>query len=300
MHWLNYHHLRYFWVVAKEGTISRASQTLNLTQPTLSKQIKALEDSLGESLFMRKSSGLQLTEAGQLAYEYADDIFHLGNEFLECIKGVSSTRPKKLRVGISDVLPKLVSHRILEPLLSSDPPIRLNCEEDMTERLLAELSIQHLDLVLTDAPITASIKVKAFNHFLGDCGISFFAAESLRKQLRGSFPACLERMALLAPSEHTVMRRSLDQWFNTHKITPYIVAEFHDSALLKVFGREGAGVFAAPSVIAKEVCREYGVRLIGQTDEIKESFYAITIERRLNHPIVMKAVNHARQIFLKD
>ena len=295
MNWLNYHHLHYFWITVREGSISRASSVLNLTQPTISKQIRLLEEQLGESLFQRESGRLELTQSGQLAYDYADDIFSLGNEFLESMKGVGTRRPKRLRVGASDVLPKMISHRILAPVLKDDSNTRLICEEDMTDRLLAELSIRRLDLVLTDAPIAASVRVKAFNHLLGECGVTFFASSALARKLKGTFPKNLDGARFLAPTDNTIIRRSLERWFAIRQIRPQIIAEFHDSALMKVFGRNGAGVFAGPSVIAREICREYGVRALGTTRAIKESFYVITVERKVKHPIVVKITQNARQ-----
>ncbi len=295
MHWLNYHHLHYFWTVVREGGVSKASVALNLTQPTISKQIKVLEDQLGEPLFDRNAGRMDLTEAGQLAFDYAEEIFSLGQEFVESMKGVGTLRPRKLRVGASDVLPKLVCHRILAPVLNEASNTHLICEEDMTERLLAELSIQRLDLVLADAPIAGSVKVKAFNHFLGECGVHFFATPKLAKTMKGTFPQRLNGVPFLAPAENTVLRRSLNRWFRSRDLYPRIVAEFHDSALLKVFGREGSGVFAGPSVIADEICREYGVKSIGSTQAVRESFYAITIERKVKHPDVVKITENARQ-----
>lgn len=295
MNWLNYHHLYYFWIAIREGSISRASIVLNLTQPTISKQIKQLEEHLGESLFQRGAGHLELTQSGQLAYDYADEIFSLGNEFLESMKGVSTDRPKRLRVGASEVLPKLVLHRILAPVLEEDSNTHLICEEDMTDRLLAELSIRRLDLVLTDAPIAASVRVKAFNHLLGECGVTFFAKPTLARKLKGTFPKNLEGARFLAPTDNTIIRRSLERWFAAKQIRPRIVAEFHDSALMKVFGREGAGIFAGPSVIAQEICREYGVRALGTTRAVRESFYAITVERKVKHPTVVKITENARQ-----
>ena len=295
MHWLNYHHLYYFWMTVREGGISRAGSALNLTQPTISKQIKLLEDQLGEHLFDRKMGRMELTSAGQLAFDYADEIFSLGNEFVETMKGIGTRRPKRLRVGASDVLPKLVLHRILAPVLDKESKTRLICEEDMTDRLLAELSIRRLDLVLTDAPIAASVKVMAFNHLLGESGVTFFATQSVARGLSGNFPACLDGARFLAPTDNTILRRSLERWFGARQIRPQVVAEFHDSALLKVFGREGAGVFTGPSVITDEICREYGVQVLGTTDEVLESFYAITVERRVKHPAVVKITENARR-----
>ncbi len=295
MNWLNYHHLHYFWTVAREGGIGAACKVLNLTQPTVSKQIKLLEDQLGEPLFRRVSRRLELTDAGQMAYDYAEEIFSLGQEFMENIQSVATIRPRRLRVGISYVLPKLISHRILAPLVEADTNIHLICEEDHTDRLLAELSIQRLDLVLTDTPIAGSVKVKAFNHFLGDCGVTFFATKEMAQKLKGRFPGKLDGAPFLALTDNSLSRRSLERWFDTVGVRPRIIAEFEDSALLKVFGRDGTGVFAAPSVIAGEICRELGVRRLGSTDAVRESFYAITIERKFKHPAVAQIADIARK-----
>lgn len=295
MNWLNYHHLQYFWTVVREGGIGNACKVLHLTQPTVSKQIKLLEEQLGEPLFRRVSRRLELTDAGQMAFDYADEIFSLGQEFLENMQSVASVRPRRLRVGISVVLPKLISHRILSPIVKEDNNIHLICEEDHTERLLAELSIQRLDLVLTDAPIAGAVKVKAFNHFLGDCGVTFFATQKLDRTLKGKFPQKLDGANFLALTTDSLSRRSLERWFETVNVRPRIMTEFEDSALLKVFGREGAGVFAAPSVIADEICRELGVKKLGSTDAVRESFYAITVERKFKHPAVAQIADAARK-----
>ena len=298
MNGLNYHHLHYFWAVAREGGITQACEVLNLTQPTVSKQIRLLEEQLGEALFKRVSRGMELTEAGQMAFDYADEIFSLGQEFLENLNSVASARPRRLRVGISSVLPKLISHRILRPLIGGDRDIHLICEEDHTERLLAELSIQRLDLVLADAPIAGTARVKAFNHFLGDCGITFFATAALAGELPGRFPKMLDGVPFLMPKDSSIGRRSLERWFESIKIRPKVFAEFGDSALMKVFGRDGAGVFAGPTVVAKEICREYGVVALGATDAVRESFYAITVERKFKHPAVARIADVARtQLF---
>ncbi len=294
MEWLNYHHLYYFWMAAREGGIGRASRVLNLSQPTVSAQIRTLEDQLGEKLFVRRGSRLDLTEAGQLAYQYADDIFNLGREFMQTIRGVGVSRPNCLRVGISDVLPKLVSHRLLAPALELKPAIRLVCEEDKTEKLLADLSIQNLDLVLSDAPIGGAMKIKAYNHLLGNSGVSFFASPLLAENYNLRFPKCLEDVPFLAPVEGSLLRRSIDYWFEKKEITPNIVAEFHDSALMKVFGMKGAGIFVGASVIENDISKDFRVNVIGKTKEIRETFYAITIERKLKHPAVIAISENAR------
>lgn len=299
MNWLNYHHLQYFWLVVREGGISKACKVLNLTQPTVSKQIKLLEDQIGEPLFRREARSLELTETGQMAYDYADEIFSLGQEFLENIRGVSSTKPRRLRVGISVGLPKLISHRILCPILAEEHRVHLICEEDHTDRLLAELSIQRLDLVLSDAPISGSIKVKAYNHFLGDCGMSFFAEPRFAQKLKGPFPENMDGVPFISLANNSISRRTMDRWFDSVGIRPHIVAEIEDSALMKVFGRGGSGIFAGPSVIEDEICRDLDVVALGSTDSVRESFYAITIERKFKHPAVAYLAETARNELFK-
>ncbi len=300
MNFLNYHHLQYFWTAVREGGITKASAVLHLTQPTLSKQIRLLEEQLGEALFDRSGRRLVLTDAGRIVYQYADEIFSLGQELQQNLKGIGVTRPRKLRVGASDLLPKLVAHRILAPVMEDETNTHLVCEEDSTERLLAELTLQNLDLILADAPVSAAVKIKAFNHLLGECGVTFFATPSLAKTLKGPFPANLNGARFLSPTDNTIIRRSLDHWFSEKRIRPRIVAEFHDSALMKVFGREGAGVFAGPSVIDREICMEYGVKPLGTTAEIRESFYAITVERKVKHPTVAIITENARRNLFKE
>lgn len=295
MDWLNYHHLYYFWVAAKEGSIGKASQMLNLSQPTVSTQIKALEANLEEPLFVRGRGGLTLTDSGRLAFDYADEIFTLGKELRESLKGIGSDRPARLRVGISDVLPKLVSHRLLAPALKLDKPVRLICEEGRTEELLTDLSIHRLDLVIADAPIGGAVRIKAFNHFLGSSGVTFFGTKDLACRYREGFPDSISDAPLLVPSEGTLLRRSIDRWMSSKGYIPLIRAEFHDSALLKEFGSDGAGLFVGPTIIEDEICREYNVEKVGRTDEILESFYAITVERKLHHPIALAITRTARE-----
>ncbi len=295
MEWLNYHHLYYFWVAAKEGSIGKASQALNLSQPTVSTQIKALEANLEEHLFTRGPEGLTLTDSGSLAFDYADEIFTLGKEFRESLKGIGTDRPARLRVGISDVLPKLVSHRLLAPALNMDKPVRLICEEGKTEELLTELSIHRLDLVIVDAPIGGAARIKAFNHFLGSSGVTFFGERTLADRYRKGFPDSLSGAPLLVPSEGTLLRRSIDRWMSSKGYIPQIRAEFHDSALLKVFGSDGAGLFVGATIIEDEICEEYHVEVVGRTDEILESFYAITVERKVSHPVALAITQTARE-----
>lgn len=300
MNALNYHHLRYFWTVARLGSIRAASEELALSQPPISAQLKQLEDALGEELFIKQGRGLALTEAGQIAFRYADEIFGTGLEMLDALRGRSTSRPAKLLVGVSDVIPKLIAHLLIEPALRLSPRVQVVCREDKTDRLLSELSTQSLDLVLADAPISGQVKVRAFNHLLGESPVSFFAAPKLKKKLGAKFPQNLDGAPLLMPAENTVLRRALDPWLERHKVRPLIVAEFDDSALLKVFAQYGEGIFAAPSVIEREVRRQYEVVPIGRTNEIVERFYAITVERRIRHPAVAAISEAARaQVFVK-
>ena len=294
MDWLNYHHLLYFWMVAREGTIARASKELRLAQPTISGQIRTLEESLGEKLFTRVGRNLVLTDVGHMVYRHADEIFAIGRELMDTLKGRPSGRPLRLHVGIADVVPKLISHRLLHPALDLEEPVQIVCKEDKTDRLLAELSIRGLDMVLADEPIGGAVKVKAFNHLLGECGVTFFAVPELARKYRRKFPESLDEAPMLVPTENTLLRRNLDHWFEKLEIRPHIVAEFEDSALLKVFGQEGVGVFTGPSAIADEICQHYGVRTIGETDEVVERYYAITVERRIKNPAVVAISRAAR------
>jgi len=293
--YLNFHHLHYFWSTVKEGGVGKASLALNVTQPTISKQLRLLEEQLGEPLFDRASGRMVLTDAGRLAFEYADEIFSLGSEFLENMSGLGAGRPRWVRAGMSDVLPKLICHKILAPVLEDPDETRLICEAGVSEELLAELSIQRLDLVLTDAPISGAAKVKAFNHVLGESAVSFFATTGVAAKLSGKFPKCLKNAPFLAPTDNTLLRRTLERWFNGLGFRPRIIAEFHDSALMKVFGREGAGVFVGPAVIEQEICREFGAVSIGRTADVRETVYASTGERKVKHPVVAKITEHARQ-----
>ncbi len=295
MEWLNYHHLLYFWLVAREGGLGPASGQLRLAQSTVSSQIRALEEALGEKLFTRSGRRLVLTERGNVVYRYADEIFSLGRELQDTLRGRPVGRPIRLTVGLADVVPKRVAHRLLEPALRLAQPIHLVCREDKPERLLAELALHELDVVIADAPAPTSVRVKVFNHALGECGIVFFASPALAAERRRRFPRSLDGAPLLLPTENTSLRRSLDQWFDSQGIRPIVAAEFDDSALLKVFGQAGAGIFPVPSVIADEVRRTYRVRLVGVVEEVRERYFAISAERRLKHPAVVAISEEARE-----
>lgn len=298
MEWLNYHHLLYFWVLAREGSLLRASAELRLAQSTVSGQIHALESTLGEKLFAKSGRKLVLTDVGRVVYRYADEIFSLGRELRDAVKGRAVGRPLTLVVGIADVVPKLVARRVLEPALNLPVPVRLVCRENKPARLLAELAIHNIDVVLTDAPVGPSIRIRAFNHLLGECGVMFFATAELAAKHRRNFPKSLNGAPMLLPTENTTLRRSLDEWFAARGVRPKVIGEFEDSALLKVFGQTGTGIFPAPSIIAKELQDQYQVRVVGRVEEVRERFYAISIERRLKHPAVVAISEQARrQVF---
>jgi LysR family transcriptional activator of nhaA len=294
MEWLNYHHLLYFWTAARAGGVSAAAAELRLAQPTISGQIRALEESFGEKLFHRSGRRLALTETGRVVYRYADEIFGIGRELMDTLKGRPTGRPLRLTVGVADALPKLIAYRLLQPALRLPEPVRIVCREDRSDRLLAELAVHALDVVLTDAPIAPTVKVRAFNHLLGECGVTLFAAGRMAATYRRRFPRSLDGAPMLLPTDNTALRRALDQWFDAQHIRPRVVGEIEDSALLKVFGQEGVGVFAAPSVIEPEVQKQYRVGVVGRIEAVRERFYAISVERRLRHPAVV-AISDAAQ-----
>ena len=295
MEWLNYHHLLYFWVVACHGSVTRAAAELRLAQPTVSTQLRTLENMLGEKLFARTGRRLVLTDVGRLVFRYADEIFGLGRELLETVKGRPTGQPMRLTVGIADAVPKLIAYRLLRPALTGAEPVRIICREDKPDRLLAELAIHELDLVLSDAPIGPTTKVRAFNHLLGECGVTFFGTPALARTRRRGFPRSLGGAPVLLPTDNTALRRSLDDWFESEDVRPRVVSEFEDSALLMAFGQAGMGLFPAPSAIERQVRSQYGVVVVGRLDAVCERFYAISGERRLKHPAVVAISEAARQ-----
>lgn len=295
MEWLNYHHLLYFWVVAREGSIVKAGAILRLSHPTISAQIKALETSLGEKLFRRVGRRLVLTEMGNVAFRYAEEIFTTGRELMETVRGRPTGRPARLVVGAADVLPKLVVRRLLEPAWHLAEPVHIVCREDSPERLVTSLAQHTLDVVLSDAPLAPGSPIRAFHHLLGECEVAFFGKPELARRARRRFPRSLEDVPVLLPTENTTIRRSLDAWMETKGVRPRVVAEFEDSALLKVFGQDGVGVFPAPVVIARPLRTHYGALLVGRVPEIRERFYAITMERRLKNPAVAAICDRARE-----
>ncbi|MCA9122425.1 MAG: transcriptional activator NhaR [Planctomycetales bacterium] len=301
MDWLNYHHLLYFWMVAKEGGISRASEKLHLAQPTLSSQIQKLERAMNAKLFDRVGRSMVLTDTGQVVYRYADEIFTLGRELTDAVQGLPTRDTLRLTVGVPDVLPKLVVYQLLRPAIAIDEKVQLVCYEGKLSELLADLALHRLDIVLADSPVTPATHIRAFNHLLGESGVTIFGNSELAKQHKRGFPQSLQGARMLLPTQNTSLRRALEQWFDANEIRPQVVHEFEDSAVLKVFGQHGEGLFAAPSAIEEEICRQYGVRTVGRIEELKERFYAISVERRLKHPAVVAISDAARtELFRED
>jgi LysR family transcriptional activator of nhaA len=292
---LNYHHLLYFWMVAREGTVARAAAHLRLAQPTLSGQIHSLEHALNEKLLERAGRGLRLTEMGRTVYRYADEIFALGQELAESVRGQPTGRPLRLKIGVADGMPKLVAYRLIEPALALPQPVRLVVHEQSTERLLAALALHELDVVLSDRLAPPGVSVRAFNHLLGACGATLFASPKVAAKYRRRFPKSLDGAPFLLPGETSTLRRALEQWFEKRRIRPRIVGEFDDSTLIKVFGQAGVGIFAAPSIIESSVRKQYGVAIVGRLDRVRERFYAISAERRLKHPGIVAITQSARR-----
>lgn len=294
MRHLNYSHLQYFWTVAREGSIARASQSLHLTPQTISGQLKLLDEAVGQALFNRVGRRLVLSDMGKVVFEYADEIFAVGAELASVVRGNHASGPKSLAVGIVNSMPKLIAERIIAPALTAEEPIRVRCHEASLEQLLSELAVHKLDLVLSDQPVPDGLNLKAYDHRLGASGLSFFVQRRQARRYRGRFPDSLTEAPMLLPLPNSALRRRLDDWFENRQLSPRIVGEFDDSALLKAFGEAGAGVFAGPSVIEDEICRMYRTSVIGQTDEIRERFYAISPERRLKHTAVILVTDIAR------
>jgi len=290
----NYNHLYYFWMVVREGGVVRAAEALHLTPQTISSQLRVLEESLGVQLFARSGRKLVLTDAGRLAMTFADEIFRLGAEMGEALKGRASGRPLQLSVGVVDVVPKLVAYRLLEPALRLEEPVRILCREGKLDTLLSDIAVHKLDMVLADTPLGGTVHVRAFNHPLGECGITFFAVPPLAERYRNGFPVSLQDAPMLLPADSTALRGALMHWFDQLGIRPYVVGEFEDRALMQAFGQSGVGVFMSPSVIDAEIARQHGVEAIGSTTEVRERYYVISAERRLRHAGVVAVSQAAR------
>ena len=296
METLNHHHLFHFWTVVREGGVTRASEKLHVSQPTVSGQLHELEEALGEKLLARSGRTVVLTDVGRTVYRYADEMIGLGRELLAAVKG-RPTRPGRLAVGVAMVVPKLIAYQMLEPALHLPEPIQLDCVHQRPERLLAELAIYALDVVLADAPAPPAVRVRAYSHLLGECGVSVLGSERLAKRYRRGFPRSLDGAPFLLPSEDSALRLSLEEWFQKRGIRPRAVGTFEDSALLESFGQAGAGLFAMPSAIEAEVRRQYRVRLVGRLEPVRQRFYAITVERKLRNPAVIAISERARSLF---
>lgn len=294
MDWLNYHHLLYFWTVVREGSVVKAADVLRLSQPTVSSQVRALEASLGQRLFTKVGRRLVPTDAGQVVFRYADDIFSLGRELMANVRAGAEGRPARFVVGVTDVLSKLIAYRLLSPALTLPDPVRMICREDRVERLLANLAVHEVDLVLADTPVPPTVRVQAYSHLLGESDVTFFATPELAVRLRRHFPRSLNGVPALWPGEGTVLRRQLDEWRQREGISPAIIGEFDDSALMKAFGEHGAGVFAAPTVLSRELQRQHKVKAIARVEGIRERYYAISAERRIKHPAVVAIATQAR------
>ena len=290
---LNYHHLYDFWAFAQEGSVTAACERLGVAQPTVSAQLRSLERSIGQPLLEHVGRNLEMTEAGRTVYRYANDIFALGDELLSTLEGRPSDARLRLRVGVADVLPKLVVARLLEPLQQGAVAIHMVCFEGKPSELLAKLSVHQLDVVLSDTPISPEIRVRAFNHLMGECDVAIFAPRDQAARYAAEFPRSLDAAPFVVPTDNTSLRRELDYWFLAQGVKPRIVAEFEDSALLKAFAPHAGALFAAPSVIAAEVESAYPVECVGRIESIRERFYAISLERKVKHPAVATLLESA-------
>ncbi|HEY1554018.1 MAG TPA: transcriptional activator NhaR [Kofleriaceae bacterium] len=296
MEWLNYHHLLYFWVVAKQGSITQASKELRLAHPTISGQIHRLEEVLGVKLFTHKGRNLVLTDNGRIAFRYADEIFSLGQEFQDTLKGRSTGQQMRLVVGVSDVIAKSIVHRILEPAFELQDKVRIICRQDRSiEAFMGELAVHTVDVVLSDAPAAATASVRTFSHPLGECGTSFFAAPRLARSCRRGFPRSLDGVPVLLPAGDSTFRRALNEWFASRDLRPEIIAELDDLALASVMGEAGLGIFAAPDVIVDEIRRRYQVQLVGRAKDLRQRFFAISVEKKIRNPAVAAICQVARK-----
>lgn len=293
---MNFKHLYYFWVAAKAGGVLRAGAQLHITPQTLSSQIKLLEERLGRELFRKSGRKLELTDDGRVALRYADEIFALGSELQAAMldRRRSGTQVLEFRVGIEDAVAKSVAYRLLEPALALAEPVRLICTEGRFGDLMAQLALHRMDLVIADEPLSNRLSVKAFNHALGSSPMSFFAAPSLATTLQGAFPDCLNGTPMLIPGAGSTIRPQFEAWLQQERLHPRVVGEFDDGALMMAFGREGRGVFVSPGVVEAETCAQYGVRVVGRCADMREDFYAISVERRITHPGVAAITQAAR------
>lgn len=293
MRTLNYNHLYYFWTVAREGTIARAAEMLHLMPQTISGQLSEFESRLDTKLFTRCGRRLILSDTGRLVYDYADNIFRLGNELTDVLKRGMQNSGQQLTIGLVNVVSPLVTYRVIQPAFELDN-ISVNCRSGNIEQLLTELSLHRLDMLLSDSPLNANGNIRAFNHYLGDSSVAFFAAPALAEACRENFPASLDQQPLLLPTMNKPLRRSLEKWFRKLELSPRVCGEFEDSSLQRYMAEAGAGIFAAPTIIKNDLLKRYQVECIGQVDSIRESFYLIASERRLRHPAAVAIYDIAR------
>lgn len=292
---LNFKHLRYFWMVAKTGSIARAAEQLHLTPQSISGQLSEFADTLGVELFRRSGRQLELTDTGRRILSHAESIFSTGDELLEIVRDQSRTTTTTFRVGCADSVSKLIACRLVEPALGLAEPLRMICREGRLASLLADLAVHRLDLIIADRPMPSHLSVRGYNHLLGESGMTLFGTPALAATLEGSFPLCLDGAPLLLPGEDFAIYGRLLQWLGDNRLHPRIVGEFDDSAMMQAFGQSGAGLFFAPTVIAPQVCEQHGVVALGRVDSLVEQVYAITTERRLRHPATIAISQSARR-----
>ncbi len=295
MELLNYHHLYFFWVVMNTGSIKAASGRLKLAQSTISSQLSSLEKTIGGKLFVRVGRNLEPTDLGHMVFSYADKIFTIGQEMMNSVHSIPAEEPLSLKVGIVDVVPKLLTRKFLLPAMRLSNHIHLVCHEGKEEDLLSELAVHSLDVVFTDVPIRSGLSVKAYSHLLCECGVTFFASKEIAEPLKLKFPYSLDKIPMLLPMSNTALRGGLDRWFDTIDILPHIVGEFDDNALLEVFGQAGDGVFVAPQIIEEDIKKQYNVEVIGRSSDVVERFYAISVERIIKHPAIVAISDAARR-----
>jgi len=284
---LNFKHLRYYWMVAKTGSIAKAAEQLHLTPHAVSGQINEFEETLGVELFRKAGRNIELTDAGRRILTYADTIFNTSDLLLDELREQMSTRRRILRIGVADAVPKVIAYRLIQPALGLDEAIRINCREGRLDLLLGELALHRLDVIIADRPMSPGLNVRAYNHLLGECGLTVFATSSLALKFKGKFPQLLNQAPFLIPGEDVAIQARLLLWFEEHQLKPNIVGEFDDSALMKAFGSAGAGFFVAPSAMKKEICQQHHVVAVGDIPTVVEQIYVITTERRLSDPAIV-------------
>jgi len=300
MDWLNYHHLMYFWTVVRKGGLAPAAEELRLSVSTVSTQIQQLENVLGYKLFDRSGRQLIINDVGQVVYRYADEIFSLGRELQDALEDGPFEKPIRVQIGIADVLSKLVVAKLLAPILGSLQTYQLICREDQPDNLVSQLILHNLDIVLTDKPIGPDLRVKGFNHLLGESQIAVYGSPSMATRYKKDFPNSLTGAPCILPGDRTELRRTLEQWFESHDIRPNVVAECDDSALIKSLGKASVGLFVAPCITSKETMHQFNVKEIGRLENIVEHYYAVSMDRRIKHPAVKAIVDYAKKNVFKD